>query len=94
MHDDEELRQLRAAMDICNRRLAAVLHERARLVRRIGAHKRDRAHPALDPQREAAMFAALADHVPADGFPADDLHSIFAAVLAASRRLVVHDITT
>ncbi len=90
MHDDEELRQLRAAMDICNHRLAAVLHERARLVRGIGAWKRERGQPALDPRREAAMLAAVVTRLPADGFPADEMRAIFAVVLDASRRLVTN----
>lgn len=88
MDDDEELRRLRAAMDVCNRRLAAVLHERARLVRAIGAWKRARGAPPIDPVREAQMLAAVAAATPADGYPADALTKIFGAVFAASRDLV------
>lgn len=84
-HDD--LEQLRAAMDVCNLRLAAVLHERARLVRHIGASKRAAGLPAADPAREATMLATVAATAPADGFPPAALRTILLAVFAASREL-------
>ena len=87
MIDDEELVRLRAAMDVCNRRLAAVLHERARLVRTIGAHKRGRGAPAVDEQRERQMLAAVHGQAPADGYPQAALDAIFGAVFAVSREL-------
>lgn len=87
MPTDDELDRLRAAMDVCNRRLAAVLHERARIVRRIGALKAARGLPAADARREADMLAALCALVPADGYPPAALQSILAAVFAASRHL-------
>lgn len=87
MPSDDELDQLRAAMDVCNRRLAAVLHERARLVRHIGAWKRTHGLPAADPVREATMLAAATAGAPADGFPPAVLQVILAAVFAASREL-------
>ncbi len=79
---------MRAAIDVCNRRLAAVLHERARLVRRVGTLKNARGIPAIDADREQRMLAAVVREAPADGFPPDALASIFAAVFAASRRVV------
>lgn len=87
MPGDDELDRLRAAMDVCNRRLAAVLHERARLVRQIGACKQRRGLPAVDEGREAAMLASAGDHLPADGYPPALLRAILAAVFVASREL-------
>lgn len=89
-HDPDlpaELAALRAEMDAVQRELAAVLHRRAQLVRRIGAWKAARGLPALDPARERAMLAALPPGPP-DGFPPDALARIVAAVLAESRSLL------
>ena len=46
-----ELDALRAAMDVLNRRLVDVLHERARLCRHIGARKKANGAAAADPVR-------------------------------------------
>lgn len=88
MEADQELVSLRLAMDVCNRRLAAVLQERAALARRIGAWKRAHGAPALDPAREAAMHEGIAALGASDGFDAAALQRIFAAVFAESRALV------
>lgn len=87
MEDHEQLARWRAAMDVCNLRLAAVLHERARLVRTIGAWKHGRALPAVDPAREADMLARILAMAPPDGCPPDGLREVFAAVFAAGRRI-------
>lgn len=87
MADDGELVRLRASMDVLNQRLAAILVERARLVREIGAWKRANGVPAVDEAREAAMLANVVRDAPADGFPTADLRTIWAAVFGASRRL-------
>ncbi|HEX5052354.1 MAG TPA: chorismate mutase [Planctomycetota bacterium] len=84
----DELERLRAAMDVCNLRLAAVLQERARLALAIGAWKRRRGLGAADPDREAAMLAQVVQVAPAGGFAAPALEAIFGAVFAESRRLV------
>lgn len=86
--DHDELANWRLAMDVCNRRLVDVLHERARLARAIGAWKRDQGLPAVDPVREQAMRDALLALPAAGGFAGDQLAAILDAVLAASRRLV------
>lgn len=90
MHEDPELQRHRAAMDAVNGRLAAALHERARLCRTIGAWKRAHGVPAADPAREQAMLAALLAAAPADGLPRAELAAILTAVFAASRRVVEH----
>jgi chorismate mutase len=88
MHDHGELGRLRAQMDTINRRLAAVLHERAALCRRIGACKRSQGLAGPDPAREQAMRDALLRDLPADGFARDDLAAILDAVFTRSRALV------
>jgi len=90
MHDDGELARLRDRMDAINARLAALLHERAQLVRAIGAWKRAHRRVAIDEAREAEMMAAVMHNRPEHGYSADDLRKIFTAVFAASRRLVTN----
>lgn len=87
-----ELDALRAAMDVLNRRLVDVLHERARLCRRIGTHKRVHGHTAEDPTRERQMLAALLGPAPADGFAAAELETILRAVFTASRDVVARTV--
>src|SRR5262245_53210596 len=88
----DELLRLRAEMDAVNVRLAAVLHDRARLCRRIAAHKRAHGLPLADPAREQQMLDALLAQAlqpgATGGFPPRDLEGILRAVFAASRRLV------
>jgi 3-deoxy-7-phosphoheptulonate synthase/chorismate mutase len=82
-----ELRRLRARMDRLNRRLAAVLQERARLADEIGALKRRQGLPAADPAREREMLAAVLDGAPR-GFAREDLERIFKVVFRTSRARV------
>ena len=89
MTDDEELRRFREAMDVCNRRLADVLHERARLARTIGAWKQQRGMALADPAREAAMLGQVGALAGPGGFDAEALQRIFAQVFAESRALVL-----
>ncbi len=88
MPDDPELEALRAAVDDCNRRLFALLQERAALAATIGIHKRRQDLPALDPQREQAMARQLAEAPPAGPLDAAALQRILTAVLQETRRLV------
>ncbi len=87
-----ELDALRAAMDVLNRRLVDVLHERARLCRHIGARKKAHGTAAADPVREQQMLAALLHDAPADGFRAAELEPILRAVFAASREVVARTV--
>lgn len=87
-----ELDALRAAMDVLNRRLVDVLHERARLCRRIGARKKADGAAAADPAREQQMLAALLGQAPADGFAPAELEPILRAVFAASRAVVARTV--
>jgi chorismate mutase / prephenate dehydratase len=80
--------RLRTRMDRLNARLVALLQERARLARQIGALKARHGLAAADPARERAMLGRmLADAPP--GFPRRELARILRALLAASRRLVL-----
>jgi chorismate mutase len=92
MEADDELRELRAAMDVCNRRLAGVLHERARLARTIGAWKRQRGMALADAWREAAMLVQVGELASTAGFDMHALQRIFAQVFAESRALVLRDL--
>lgn len=83
-----DLAAMRTAMDAVNHRLVAVLHERARLCRAIGAWKRAHGVPAADPAREEAMLADLLRTLPADGFSTAQLTTILRAVFAAAREIV------
>lgn len=88
MAENEPLHELRAAMDVVNRRLVDVLHDRARLCRAIGAWKRSHATAPVDATREQQMLAALLQHLPTDGFDAPTLTAILREVFTASRALV------
>ena len=79
-------------MDVCNRRLAAVLHERARLAHVIGAWKRQRGMPLADPHREAAMLIAVRELAGAGGFDPEALQRIFLQVFVESRALLLRDL--
>jgi chorismate mutase/prephenate dehydratase len=88
MASDPELDRLRAAMDVVNRRLVDVLHDRARLCRAIGAWKRAQGLAAADPGREHEMLQALLRDAPGDGFAPAQLAAILQQVFTASRALV------
>lgn len=87
MANDDTLLTLRAAIDVCNHRIVAVLHERAALVREVAAWKRAHGIPVADPAREAAMLEDIGRLAAAEGFDAAALQRIFAVVFAESRAL-------
>ena len=88
MDNDCELHALRREVDVVNQRLVTVLHERARLVRRICVYKQASGMGVVDAAREQAMLAELLRGLPADGFSAEALTTILRAVFAASRDVV------
>ena len=88
MTTDPELNRLRQQMDAVNQRLLDVLHERARLSRRIGSHKQSEALAVVDQVREQSMLKTLLHDLPPDGFPEDAITTILQSVFAASRELV------
>jgi chorismate mutase len=88
MNTEPELHDLRAAMDVVNRRLVDVLHDRARLCRAIAAWKRAHGSPPVDASREQQMLAALLQDAPADGYGPVALARILHEVFTASRQIV------
>lgn len=86
--DTTELRRLRREMDLLNRDLRDLLQARARLAARIADEKHHLGLPMVDEAREAAMLDAVVADAP-DGFDRATLRSLFAAIVAASRALVV-----
>lgn len=83
----DELTALRAAIDVCNTRLAAVLHERAALARAAAVWKQARGLPVADPAREAEMLARIGELGAPGGFDGPALRRIFAQVFAEARAL-------
>ncbi|MFO1055252.1 MAG: chorismate mutase [Planctomycetota bacterium] len=75
--DDLLLRALRDSVDDVDHRLLRLLHERARLVARIGTRKRALGLPAVDRAREAAM-AALHARSDAKGLSPGELRRLVA----------------
>ncbi len=86
----QRLQQLRAEIDAINRELVAVIQRRARVCKRVAAHKKAHSLPLVDPSREAdMMLAALRDC--GDGFSRESLARIFSALFDESRALVLEE---
>jgi chorismate mutase len=85
---DQELELLRREIDALDRALVDVLVARREVVERIGALKRARGLPAVDPLREARMRAAMVEQGASRGLPEPLVAAVLEAVLADSRALV------
>lgn len=85
---DPELELLRREIDALDRALVDVLVARREVVDRIGALKRARSLPPVDPLREARMRAAMVEHGASRGLPEELVAAVLEAVLADSRALV------
>lgn len=88
MDNPPELTRLRAAMDDINHRLTDILHERARLARKIGTIKHATGMTISDPEREQAMLLEMLRDAPTDGFSPESLEVILRTVLEVSRAVV------
>lgn len=77
-------------MDRLNAQLAVLLQQRASLALTIARAKAELGLAAADPRREREMLARVLREAPA-GFPRRELASIYRAIFAASRKLVVSD---
>lgn len=88
MSNTPDLADLRLQMDAVNKQLTAVLHERARIARAIGAVKHKTGSATVDVAREAAMLAEMLHDSPPDGFDPRALETILEVVLQASRDIV------
>lgn len=91
MAEDVELRRLRRRIDALDRRIVALLHERASLVLDVGRTKQAlgrRAIRDLDREREVLVRIAMANDGP---LPQADLLAFYRSLMAASRRLEAAD---
>lgn len=86
---DQELELLRREIDALDRALVDVLVARREVVERIGALKRARGLPAVDPLREARMRAAMVEQGASRGLPEPLVSAVLEAVLADSRAVVL-----
>lgn len=91
MADETELRRLRRRIDAVDRRIVALLHERAGLVLEVGRAKQAmgrRSIRDLDREREVLIRVAMANDGP---LPQADLLAFYRSLIAASRRLEAAD---
>jgi 3-deoxy-7-phosphoheptulonate synthase/chorismate mutase len=82
----EGLRLLRARIDAVNRRLLAVLEERATLVLEIAEHKAAQGVPSFDRRREEQMLRQVSLEARGPLSP-EELREVFSAVFRASLAL-------
>src|SRR5690349_15443495 len=82
---DAALADLRGRIDGIDRRLLALLHDRAELAAAIGALKRSEGLPTLVATREREVIARAREQLGA--MPAHVLEDVFGVVVAACRRL-------
>lgn len=83
-----ELSSLRAEIDRLDHELVTLLAKRRDVVRRVAAVKQQHALPAVDPAREAAMKARLAEKARKEGVPEELVLRVMDAILDESRALV------
>ena len=83
---DEPLKALRQAIDEVDRRLVALLNERARLAQEVGRVKHAADAPVFRPEREAEVLRNVAAGNPGP-LPEEALGAIFREVMSACRAL-------
>ena len=83
---DEPLKALRQAIDDVDRRLVALLNERARLAQEVGRVKHAADAPVFRPEREAEVLRNVAAGNPGP-LPEEALGAIFREVMSACRAL-------
>lgn len=84
--DSAELRRLREAIDILDRRIVGLLNERAELTRSVGAEKARLRRPIRDGgrEREVLLRVSIANEGPT---PQADLVALYRRVIATARRM-------
>ncbi len=84
--DSPELRRLRDAIDALDRRIVALVNERAQLTREIGAEKARLRRPIRDParEREVLLRISIANEGPT---PQADLLAVYRRLIATARAL-------
>lgn len=91
MADEAELRRLRRRIDALDRKIVALLHERAGLVLEVGRTKQAMGRRSIrdvDREREVLLRVAMANDGP---LPQADLLAFYRSLMAASRRLEAAD---
>lgn len=86
-----EVRRLRRRIDALDRRIVALLNERAALGRAVGQAKREAGRRAVrdaEREREVLLRAGIANGGP---LPQADLLAIYRRIIAATRSLETHD---
>jgi chorismate mutase len=86
-----DLDELRRSIDAVDQQLLKLLHERVRLVLKVGEYKRERGMAVYDPTRERALLDRLcqAAEPPLD---ADTIRRIFERLVDESRRIEQHHV--
>ncbi len=86
-----DLNQLRTQIDSIDQKLVELLNERAYCVLEIGRYKQQTQRAVYDTQREAAVMTNVARSNKGP-LPEEELTTIYAAILAAMRRLQSPDL--
>jgi chorismate mutase len=86
-----DLDELRRGIDAVDQQILKLLHERVRLVMKVGEYKRERGIPVYDPARERALLERLcgAAEPPLDG---ETIRRIFERLVDESRRIEQHHV--
>jgi chorismate mutase / prephenate dehydratase len=89
--ESAELRRLRRRIDILDRRIVALLNERARVAREAGRAKAEAGRSAIrdaDREREILLRVSMANEGP---MPQADLLALYRRLFAATRALEARD---
>lgn len=84
-----DLEELRGQIDAVDQQILRLLHERVRLVVKVGEYKRERGMPVYDPSRERSLLERLCKSAepPLD---AETIRRIFERLVDESRRIEQH----
>lgn len=81
-----DIAEWRKKIDEMDRRLVALLNERAEAAKEIGRLKRHTNMPIREPEREQVILDNVAKHNRGP-LPDEELHAIYERIIAAMRRL-------
>ena len=87
--EEDQLEQLRTAIDAADAEILRLVAHRVSLVLRIAEYKRAKAMPVYDPNRERAVIDRLLGLAPADLDP-QLVRRIFERIIDESRRVEQH----
>jgi chorismate mutase len=87
-----DLDELRRSIDAVDQQMLKLLHDRVRLVLKVGEYKRECGKPVYDPNRERTLLDGLCRNAEP---PLDDetVRRIFERIIDECRRLEHHHIT-